>query len=143
MEKAEKKVSAGEELFDSEESDESEFDLESGDEEAVEEAATTDTKRPAKEAARKKAFEEADLAQEFSKMSVSSGPYSVDIVCPYIMYEYTEDGRDCVSVDFLAPCQHCRFFRLKVPTPWWEAIGTCNCSASYFLREAPNSFCQF
>ncbi len=84
----------------------------SGDEEVVKE----DTKRPAKQAARKKAVEEQaeDLTEQLSKMSVSSTRYSMDFKCPYIMYDYTEDDRECVSVDFLVPNQHRRFFRIKV-----------------------------
>ena len=104
-------------MFEEEEEDADEdFDssLGSGDEEVVHEEPSSDTKRPAKSKARKEAYKDEDLIGSLKKMSVSTKPFSMDFVCPYIMYEYLEDGRQCCSVDFLVPNQHRRFFRLHI-----------------------------
>ena len=55
-----------------------------------------------------------DLTDQLSKMTLQKGSYSMAIMCPYIMHDYVEQGRKLVSVDFLVPNQHRRFFRLSI-----------------------------
>ena len=54
------------------------------------------------------------LSEQVSKMTLQNGSYSMTITCPYIMYDYVDHGRKLVSVDFLVPNHHIRFFRLGV-----------------------------
>lgn len=41
------------------------------------------------------------LTKEVNKMSLSTKKYSMDVSFPYLMYDYVEDGRERVTIDFL------------------------------------------
>ena len=64
--------------------------------------------------AKKEANDVEELTEKVSTMTVQSKPYDMSIRCPYIMCDYVEHSRDVVSVDFLVPNQHRRFFRLEI-----------------------------
>ena len=79
----------------------------------------TKKKTPKQKARSKKAQdlkEEASdlLADQLATMSLQTKTHDMSITCPCIMHQCTDCGRKIVSVDFLAPNQHRRFFRLKV-----------------------------
>ena len=94
---------------DDEEEDDGSF--ESAQEEEEEHSKPSAEDRPAKTAARKKVFEE-EFSENFTTMSIksSSAPYGMEFKVPYLRYDYLEEGRKVVSVDFLVPNQHRRFF---------------------------------
>ena len=58
--------------------------------------------------------EEENITQQLAKMTISKKPYSMDIQCPYIVYEYLDYGKTVATIDFLVPNQHRRFFALEI-----------------------------
>lgn len=69
--------------------DETEYD--SGDEEVVKEQATTSGKRDPNKVVKENETEEA-LTKIFSNMSVSTTEFDMTFKCPYIMYQYSDNG---------------------------------------------------
>ena len=96
---------------------EEDIELEADEEVAAEEAelkSTPKQKARAKKIAAIKEDSVEELSEQVSKMTLQKGSYSMSITCPYIMYDYVDHGRKLVSVDFLVPNQHRRFFRLGI-----------------------------
>eukprot|EP00957_Ditylum_brightwellii_P091281 6950963-Ditylum_brightwellii.AAC.1 len=58
--------------------------------------------------------EDDNLASQVAKMSVQKKSYDTTIICPYIIYTYTDHRHNLVSVDFIVPNQHCCFFQFVV-----------------------------
>jgi hypothetical protein len=56
-----------------------------------------------------------DLGKSFEKMTTAPFKrFSMAFQCPFILYDYGNDGRKVVSVDFLIPPVHRRHIRLKI-----------------------------
>jgi hypothetical protein len=56
-----------------------------------------------------------DLGKSFDKMTTAPFKrFSMAFQCPFILYDYVNDGRKVVSVDFLIPPVHRRHVRLKI-----------------------------